>query len=288
LAPNSVLPTYPPADSCIYCGSKVYSDLPHIRRLPLGEEHIVAEGLGGRLKLKNASCKDCEDITGGLVEDDVLGETLKALRVHWGIRGKRRPIPKTLPLTVHRDGRETVEEVEIADYPVIFYMPVCGPPPIISRGAASLPPIVGMQLVLLNRNDKLLRDKYGITQFSTVRWDTVMLCRMLAKIGHSLAMAELGRGLFKPMLLDLILRDHRDSIRLIGGDPELSEPSNALHELGLGYLRVSGNDYVVATIRLFAHQGGPTYYVVVGESLESRIVKFKRVFSKRISSIVSR
>jgi hypothetical protein len=56
-----------------------------------------------------------------------------------------------------------------------------------------------------------------------------------------------------------------------------------LHELGLGYQRANGNDYVVAKIRLFADHGGPTYFVVAGESLEAPIGKFKRVFSNMIS-----
>jgi hypothetical protein len=64
-------------------------------------------------------------------------------------------------------------------------------------------------------------------------------------------------------------------------------PANSLHELGLGYQRANGKDYVVAKVRLFAEQKGPIYYVAVGESLETPTAKFKRVLSRRFFSMIA-
>jgi hypothetical protein len=284
LSSQNPLPTYSAQGKCIYCDAKVYSERPGIRQFPFGGEHIVAESLGGRLELPESSCQRCEEVTGATVENDVTGKTLKALRTHLKIRGKRtRPFPTTLPLTTQIDGKDVVREIPVEDYPVVFMMLICSTPPIFESKQATLPPITGTTVVMFNHDEKKLRKQYGITAFSTVRWDTVMFCSMLAKIGHSFAVAELGLGSFTPMLLDLIVHQDRDSIRLIGGEPNLKPPSSALHEIGLGYRRSNGKDYVVATIRLFAAQGGPTYHVVVGESRESAFAKFKRVFAKKLS-----
>jgi hypothetical protein len=285
LSPQNTLPTYPVQGRCIYCDAKVYSERPGIRQYPFGGEHIIAESLGGKLELPESSCQRCEEVTGATVENDVTGKTLKALRTHLKIRGKRtRPIPKTLPLTIQVDGNNEIREIPVEDYPVVFMMLICSAPPIFESQQATLPPVTGTTVVVFNHDEKKLRKQYGITSFSTVRWDTVMFCSMLAKIAHSFAVAELGLASFTPMLLDLIVRQDRDSIRLIGGEPNLKPASSALHEIGLGYKRSQGKDYVVATIRLFAAQGGPTYHVVVGESRESPISKFRRVILKRISS----
>jgi hypothetical protein len=86
----------------------------------------------------------------------------------------------------------------------------------------------------------------------------------------------------------MILTGSTDQFNHIGGDPFLFPPSKALHELSLGYQRANGKDHVVAKIRLFANNSGPTYFVVVGESLEAPIAKFKRVFSNKISAMVAR
>ena len=95
-----------------------------------------------------------------------------------------------------------------------------------------------------------------------------MLCRMLAKIGHSFAVAELGERKFRPLLCDLIRKGEIAALNLIGGAPEWQgqRKSKALHEIGLGYQHHNGKTYVVAKIRLFAAHDGPAYYVVVGDS----------------------
>ncbi len=199
-----------------------------------------------------------------------------------GIRGKARSSrPDTLPLQATINGKETKIDVPVEDYPVIFNMPVYGRPGVLTGGKGGTQTTVGFRFVIFQYDERRLRKEYGITAAATPYWDTHMLFRMLGKIAHALAMAELGKGKFTPTLIEMILTGNPDSFNHIGGDPDADDPSNALHELGLGYQRANGKDYVVATIRLFASQKGPTYHVVVGESLESATSKFKRVLFNR-------
>jgi hypothetical protein len=281
------IPGYGPVGQCIYCGAEVYSEQPGDRRHPLGAEHIIAEGLDGKLELPQASCKKCEDITGRLIEGDILLRTLKALRMHLKIRGKRKSSkPATLPLTITENSKDRVVQMPVEDYPVIFNMPAFGIPGIFAGGAGGNQGVHGFRLVLLNYDPIKFHKKHGFFSFASPHWDTHMLFRMLGKIGHSFAAAELGLPKFKPLLADLILKGDAAYFNHIGGEPDLARdpPSDSLHELGLGYQRANGKDYVVAKVRLFAKQMGPVYYVVVGESLEGPLAKLKRVIASKIYS----
>jgi hypothetical protein len=291
ITPDADLPDYDPIGKCIYCGAEVYSERSNIRRHPLGAEHIIAEGLGGKLELPEASCQKCEDITGRLVEGDVLLRTLKALRMHLKIRGKSGSSkPTALPLRITNNGHDEIKQIPIEDYPVILNMPAMGPPGIFFGGPGGNQMVSGFRIVMLNYNEQKIRKTYGIQSFASPHWDTHMLFRMLAKIGYSFAVAELGLKNFRPLLTDMILNGTQELFNHIGGEPNLARdpPSEALHELGLGYQRANGKDYVVARVRLFAKQHGPIYYVVVGESLERPIAKFSRSLSRLVSKLVAR
>lgn len=281
--PSVSPPRYGPVGECIYCGVNIYSTKPGIRTRPLGDEHIIAEGLGGKLELPEASCQKCEDTTGRLVEGDVLLRTLKGLRLHLKIRGKSRSSrPDTLPLEATIDGKQQKIDMPVEDYPVIFNMPVYGVPGVFTGGEGGNQTTAGFQFVVLQYDERKLRKDYGITAASTPYWDTHMLFRMLGKIAHAFAAAELGKGKFTPDLVEMILTGKPDQFNHIGGDPYGGTKSKALHELGLGYQRANNKNYVVAKICLFANHGGPIYHIVVGESLESAFARFKRVFSNRI------
>lgn len=285
-------PRYAAANRCIYCDAQVYSSRPGDREYPFGAEHIIAEGLGGNLEIPEASCRKCEDATGRFVEGDVLGRTLKALRVHLKLKKSGSgPAPKTLPIDATiEDERHNKMELPVEDYPVVFMMPVYPRPSFIADATSGSRTMVGAKFVQLKYDQRTLFRKYRITGFASPHWDNLMLTRMLAKIGHSLAAAELGLDKFKPLLCDLIRRGHFGAAKLVGGDPVLSEgqPASVLHSVGLGYQRNAGKIYVVAQIRLFAAHGGPVYLVVVGESLESPMARFKRRFFRKISAVLAR
>jgi hypothetical protein len=277
---------YAPVGKCIYCNATVYSKRLGGRQFPLGAEHIIAEGLGGKIELPEASCQTCEDATGRLVEGDVLGRTLKALRVFLKLkkRGSGRP-PKTLPLTTKVDGKEATIEIPTADYPIFFNMLRFGPPTLEPNTNGAGRAIVGLQLSVLKYDAKELYQKYRADGGVGAYWDNHAMTRMLAKIGHSFAVAELGSDKFAPLLLDLIRTGDTNAMNLIGGDPDADRypSSKSLHDIALGYQRLNGSTYVVTKVRLFASYGGPIYLIIVGKSLESPIARLKRVLSNRIS-----
>ena len=83
--------------------------------------------------------------------------------------------------------------------------------------------------------------------------------RMLAKIGHSYATAELGCGNFHPFLVHASLEKD-------------SPLSNDLREILLDDTVPGAEPFVVVKVRLFANRNTPTHYIVVGQ----RIQQFSR------------
>lgn len=289
LAPGSPAPTYGPFKECIYCGSKIYSHRPNIRKSPLGAEHVIAEGLWGTLELAEASCQECEQATGAVVEGMVLGKTLKAIRVHLRLKKSGSgPPPKTLPLEATIFGQQKTIEVPIEDYPILFAMFAYAEPDL--NATKGMPLVVGAAFVNFKLDLRMLFQKYGVGSFATPYLDNVMMCRMLAKIGHALAVAELGKHRFEPLLTNLIrVGNDRLEMRFIGGAPRsISRSPASLHSLALGYQKIEGTTYVVAHVQLFANYGGPTYAVVVGKSLESPIARFMRVLSSKTARMLAR
>ena len=289
IAPGAEVPTYAGPNLCIYCGETVYSRKLGVRQRPLGAEHIVAEGLGGTLELPLSSCADCERVTGALVEGDVLGRTLKALRVYLRLKKKGSgPPPKTLPIDATVDGRNVTLQLPTEDYPIIFFMLALGPHNL--EGAGGTPTTFGAHFVAVRYDQNDLFRKYRIGAFATPSWDQHTFARMLAKIGHSFAAAELKLDKFTPLLIDLIRHGDMSGTKYIGGifDGTFERKSEALHELALGYQRIKRRTYVVVRIRLFAKFGGPTYAVIVGESSEQPMARAKRFFSNRISRMLAR
>jgi hypothetical protein len=94
--------------------------------------------------------------------------------------------------------------------------------------------------------------------------DATDLGRMLAKIGHAYAVAEIGLGSFRPYLLDIIL--NRPPLHIghyVGGFGHAPAGSD-LHDI-----RIEpdfwGPESVAIEIQLFAARSMPTYVVIVGE-----------------------
>ncbi len=92
--------------------------------------------------------------------------------------------------------------------------------------------------------------------------------RMLAKIAHSFAIAELGFGSFEPLLTDFILKENDAIYDCVGGiereDDDRSERPDVLHSIEL----LKEDDWVIVRLRLFAFlKGTPSYVIVVGRTL---------------------
>jgi len=113
-----------------------------------------------------------------------------------------------------------------------------------------------------------LCQKYGFFSIMpTGTTDTDGFCRLLGKVAHSFATAELGDD-FQPYLNNLILRsDMKGRHRWIGTLAVDEEPSNALHEVSFDHHTCDKLHLVSVRIRLMALFGTPTYYVVTGQRL---------------------
>lgn len=89
--------------------------------------------------------------------------------------------------------------------------------------------------------------------------------RMLAKIAHAFAVAEMGVEVFQPFLVPIILRDETaNSVQYIGGISGTEPAAEGLHELALVPQLGPSEDVVAVRVRLLAPLETPTYFVAVG------------------------
>lgn len=106
------------------------------------------------------------------------------------------------------------------------------------------------------------REGWTVGQF-----DAFAFARLLAKIGHGLAVAQFGAHKFSPLALDFMFGRTENLSRVVGGTFVDEPPITSVHWLRLRdhYHLPSKRRFLVAHIRLFACIGAPTYHVAVGE-----------------------
>lgn len=259
----------PPVGRCIYCRATEYT--PGSKR-KLSDEHIVGEGLGSRLILREASCNDCAEKTRA-VEGAILRTLLWAPRRQLKLRGKRRPrIEKDYPVTAIVAGRDVVLRLPLEAHPTCLLMVKLNAPRLLLP-ARSYSPIQGAWALELNDFNEMVRR--GMPHFTSPALDTLKFCQLLAKIAHGYAVSIFGLDNFHPLLPEFIRREFAtnekwpDCYNLVGGDPTEYGPSEPLHVLGWGVAPTGGVDYLVVAIRLFAALGAPVYHVVVGTPASS-------------------
>jgi hypothetical protein len=265
IEPKSGRQQFPAAKICIYCGAKEY--LPGSNR-PLGEEHVIAEGLGGTLILPEASCGKCEAAT-SVIERAVLRTSLFATRARLEIRGKRRKREhgNSYPITTITGGKDVEIMMPLDVHPTILLMLGFNPPRIFAP-ADRRADIAGLWLHYFGSPEEAYRQ--GAESIASPSFDTVQFCQLIAKIGHSYAVAKLGGQGFEPLLPPFIRRrfatdeQYPECFRYIGGDSNLYAPSDDLHTLGHTIAPFDGRQYVVVYVRLFANLGAPLYTAVVG------------------------
>lgn len=249
-----------PAGVCIYCGASTYTK----EGGKLHEEHVVPLSINGNYVFPEASCRSCEQIT-GRNEALIMRGGFRAVREYLQLRSRTKKRPQELPLfNVNRIAGNKVM-VPIADYPVMWMIPrfdlpgVLRPPGYISTGN---PPPWSTAINL--DADKLGR--HGIKNFTTNQMDVFAFVRMIAKIGHSLAVSRYGPDHFIPFLRDIILANAGpEAFEYIGGRADVPHETEELHGLTLRTLRVGTRILLVAEIRLFASLGAPIHLAVVGE-----------------------
>lgn len=254
---------FPPFNACIYCGDSSGA---------LSDEHIIPYALDGRLELPRAVCASCQKIT-WWPENECLGKTFSAARAKANIRTRRpkaRPIEfavgvydgvsSELPMNLG-DSNFRWKNLPLEIHPAPIFLPTW-PRPGLLTGIEY--PDDGLTIVAMQvHNFDFLESNQGTTsQVAMVPFRADALARMLAKIAHGLAIAELGRSAFESYLIPYILRDRSDYNRVIGSTSmgRIIRNKTCFTSLHLE------QGFVVAHIQLFARHMKIVFEIVVGKS----------------------
>lgn len=234
---------------------------------PFGREHIIARNLGGKLVLRNASCRACEGLINREIETPVLSQTWVSPRAHLGL-------PSSKPKTTSRIGRWTdngeelpsnfaglsfrFEEVPLPDRAFVIMLLDLLPPGILEgRAPTEKFPATGMAIHASGPwAEPNPGERVGIFE----PFDPVVLGRFLAKVAHGAAVASFGLDGFEPFLPDLIKGNAAEISHHVGGSGKRGRRRPALHRVALG----TRCGLLLADIQLFAKFGLPPYQVVVG------------------------
>jgi hypothetical protein len=259
---------YPPAGRCIYCPALIYDPNEPTRKL--GDEHIIPLGIGGRDSLPDASCLDCERETSA-IETECISKLFDDTRPHLGIktRGKSK---NRKSLRLHfQDGRPS-QMVPKDDHPGIMMM-FNFPPADIFFGSKRLGGLVGnvvMRPLVEDFRRRVIKqgNKFQFKIGGGINVET--FGRMLAKIGHAYATAELGIGSFRPFLPPLIVGapPYDDLAQFVGGAFSDEPAGTKRHELSIITMTGARNEsLIVVRVRLFSDLHMPAHYVVAGTPL---------------------
>jgi hypothetical protein len=200
---------------CIYCGTTGN------KKSRLSDEHIIALGLDGRLIFPQSSCPTCATITGKLEQGCLRGPFLIA-RTQMNLRSRRpRQRPRSFPLRLNLAHLVLNARMRVADYPAILVMPMFREPDVLS-GAPSRAEFgaerrVGANEICPDYNERRRR-LAGLPHAQPVGFQVLPFGRMLAKIAHAYAVAEIGGHNFSHTLPLIVLgTDLTDVGRYVGG-----------------------------------------------------------------------
>jgi HNH endonuclease len=258
---------------CIYCNEPQES--------PLTIEHIIPEALGGALTIPNASCDKCSDETHAF-EGHAMNMT-RAFRRQLGFpqkhRGaKARALRGEERFVLMLDDKKV--KVPIEEFPALLLSLVFPLPGILLNQTPEDKPLSGgvySAELAEGFGEKLnrIRKKYRASRIAIMgieptkrHGDEGDFGRMLAKIAHAYAVAELGWGNFRPFLTNIIRGIRPYNLPYFIGSPlGKTPPYTDLHQLEIDQGALSVGKFIVVKIRLFANRDTPTHYVVVGEKI---------------------
>lgn len=245
---------YNPVGVCIYCKQVVSK---------LSKEHIIPRGLGGKLTLPAASCNECAKIT-SRIELDCLRNLFEPARSHLKIQSRHnRNCPRKL---LSQTKGEWLLHKDEETYPHFLPLPVFPSPSAYWRkptGDERLE-IEGVSVLVFKGFDQKLRaidlEEAGVS----VIINPYIFCRMLAKIAHAYAIAELGADTFQEFLPEIILGTDDKIAPYIGSGFPVINVTDEQHILDLKYM----NNLLIVSIGLFSGvpaKGERRFYdVIVG------------------------
>jgi len=249
---------YPIINECIYCGRT---------EPPLELEHIIPLAFGGTLLLPKSSCRACAKIINQQIETPVLSHEWGAFRSKRKFPTRNKKKRKKQMAIRGVDGTNLSIPIEHHSTPVPLYRfkearILSGSP----RGNDNHHFTASM---LSSTEEEMAMQRRFPTwnQTHQILMQPDRFARLLAKIAHGFAIAELGFGTFTPLNQDLILGRSNDYSFTVGGDWEIPPPvSGANHDLKIEILFASTTlARIIVQIRLFPAAETPQYHVVTGE-----------------------
>jgi len=247
---------YEPPEHCAYCSSTE----------GLTNEHIIAYGLGGELIFRNSSCKTCNKAT-TKVEDFVLRRYLGPLRSYLALPSRKpNQRPDGYKLKLISRARQWTQKVSIAKHPGNVRFVVFAELPGRIAGRPLDHPTWSVRLVeasLFPDSARRLAALGAHAAEDVVTLKATDISRMIAKIGHSFAIAELGHVAFEETFVNhLVKTEAPDWNHWVGGYPRPNGSSaKTLHELK--FLR-RGNELSVIVHLFVPYCPNDAYEVVVG------------------------
>ena len=200
------------------------------------------------------------------------------LRLLYDLPSRRKKgRPEALTLKVKLTAESDWEYIPVTQdrYPFLITFPYLGMPRLLAgEPRSSAPGAVTSRLWIRGASPHydfhvLLKQLLGELSINAVmpesRADVAAFCRLLAKIAHSFATAELGQHGFESTVTSYVSgADLSHCLYYIGSGDRDEHPTDSLHELTI--LNGPLGAPLVVRVRLLAKLGTPTYYVVVAES----------------------
>jgi hypothetical protein len=252
---------YKPANRCIYCPPS--AEVPAI----LGDEHIVPLSFGGRRVIPAASCRHHEKITTKF-EDHCFKSMMETARDHLGLPGRHKMKYRARHRVLLADGGRS-EQIPLDEHPSALIIPKMPLPTVYLRmhQTEDPPPAVQITVTPMGKNFIENAKRIGKHINLTRGLSALEFYRLIAKIAHSFAVAELGFT-FAPYLINLIeAKPPMFASHLVGGGLGDDTPAgDTLHEIEFAPSidGPRGDELITVRVRLFASTGGPNHYAVVG------------------------
>ncbi len=252
-------------NKCIYCGGIGKTD-----------EHIIPAALGGKRRLKKASCESCRVIT-SKCELNPLKENWEEARAVRNYPSSHRNLSvKKFPLDVIlKDGSEDVLELSkdealglaiFLEYP----LPAFFNPDNYKKGLM----VDGTRLISFGSNTvEGLKEKYGLKDIKPkALYRGTGFGKMVAKIGYCAVIDCLGFDSLNKCFILPALLDKKDDIGFwMGCDhegkfvPLIGKQPNEFCILLHIFKKVDdGTRYVATRLKFFAQSKTPEYIVVIG------------------------
>jgi hypothetical protein len=251
-----------PVGRCIYCdGTEKLTD-----------EHVVPYGLGGRLILPEASCAKCTKITTSFERRVLRGFMHDARTAGRFPTYHPRKRPATVPIDIKKEGRFETVQLPSSESLGIVQLPnferaafLAGQIPVSGINVS------GVQTIGFGKSPEEVASALVVKTLQVIiKVDVSAFVRMLAKIGYSFAVANLGPyPLAEVPVLPLIHGTADDGGTWVGSADYRLDIEDKKPQCALGLVYFSGTywgvaeNVIVAQVKLFADTGATGYEIVV-------------------------